>query len=1181
MSESALENPNPSSAVARTMLAPTEIDEDIPDWAVRAGGVDDVPFATTAAREPAVNEAPSAGATSAPVPFPMLPGELARSYVLLGDIAGSGNEADIFLVRRVDDRAAQPHRLVLKLYRPKRAPSAEVLLAIGELDDAYVVKQIEVGEENGRSYEILEHLPAGSLDSLLAAEPSGSPDERSRLLASVAKQMTAILDYLHGLPKTKTLVHRDIKPANILIRATDPLALVVADFGTARMLEFEEAGTIFAGTRSYTAPEGQSDAHGGAVVVSPALDWWSLGIILLEIAAGRHPFDGLSGSEQHQLLKGQIGFQFESLPPELAEWAGLFAGLLQRDPRRRWAGTQARAWLDRDPAMRAAGQALVAAEQRLAPTPPVPGVRPFEFMGTLYSDERKLGRGLARHWDQAVTRLGRGALLKWLEGEPSKNDAASMLQDLELKTVLGEKLTAEQQLIEFLFYLDPNAMPERDRDRRHKHATIKLCLQAKAELASAQAAVAQMLLEGTVLQPDQPRAEELANAAARQGDAAGQALAEEIARFRQAWEKAARDKDDSAALLEVARCQEAGQGVIRDVVAAQRNYERAADLGNVEAQFKLGAAAYSEKRYDIAKVLFEQAVAQNHPDAQNDLGVMYLDSLGVSRDEIKAVRLFRLSAEAGHALAMGNLAMCLYEERGCARDDPETYLWSHRAAEAGSAWGQYYAALCHMKGIGTPVDQERAVGLFREAWENGFVAAGYQLGRAYEFGYGVAQSYREATDRYFDAVQKDHAPSAYKLGQFWLRHEELFGTEGDPVEAAACFRKAAESGHSEAQYELGILLQEGKGVPQDTGEAAAWFEKAADRGVAWAQYRLGYLCHNGATGVNQDAERAAKFYRLAAEQGVAAAQNNLGLLYRLGFGVQEDIAEALLWYGKAADQNFALSIRNLAEIQRFGFGEISKNLAEARRRYRQLAENHPDALAEADRLYRELTVKNDDYDPPDIATLLDQPGAGAHDGAAEAQAPVAPEPIGDGAQSGGDPVAGLPNGEEGPGAETPDAKLRSPASLALRQERVQSIGVAAFVFVFFALVQLLLIRTGFDAMGSAMASLSKLSVRGFGDLVSNIAALILFLAGVALLAVYTVVAVFLLAKQLLDLLGALFATIWDLIAPKARLRSRIEPDPTDEFVKSAKQEWLWVMTSTADVAAGILNWLIALFSKRT
>lgn len=1172
---------SPTSPVARVAPAPTEIDDHIPDWARGARGADDALPAATAARAPAVNEGPSAGATSAPVSFPMLPGELARSYVLLADMESSGNEADIFLVRRADDVATSPRRLVLKLYRPKRAPSAEVLLAIGGLDEAYVVKQIEVGEENGRSYEILEHLPAGSLDSLLASEASRSPEARGRLLAPAAQQMTAILDYLHGLPQARTLVHRDIKPANILIRATDPLALVVADFGTARMLEFEEAGTVFAGTRSYTAPEGQSDTHGGAVVVSPALDWWSLGIILFEIAAGSHPFDGLSGAERHQLLKGQIGFRFESLLPELADWAGLLAGLLQRDPKWRWSGMQARAWLERDPATRAAGQLLAAAEQRLGKTTAVPGVRPFEFLGTLYSDERKLGRALALYWDQAVTRLGRGAILKWLEGEPSKNDAASMLQDLELKTVQGEKLTVEQQLIEFLLYLDPNAMPERDRDRRHRHETIKLCLQAEAGLASAQAAVARMLLEGAVLQPDQPRAEELANAAARQGDAAGQALAEEIARFRRAREKAAGDKDDLAALLEVARCQEAGQGVVRDPVAAQRNYERAADLGHVEAQWELGLKAFTERRYDVAAARLEQAAAQGHSNALNHLGVMYLDGLGpVAQHDAKAVELFRLSAEAGDPWAMNNLSYCLYEERGCARDEPQIYLWSQRAADAGQGRGQYYAGLCHMNGIGTPVDQKRAVGLFGVAWENGFVAAGYQLGRAYEFGYGVAQSYREASDRYFAAAQRDHAPSSYKLGQFWLRHEELFGTEGDPAEAAACFRKAAEAGHAEAQYELGVLLQEGKGVPENIGEAVTWFERAAGQGVAWAQYRLGYLCHNGAPGVSQDVGRAAKFYRLAAEQGVAAAQNNLGLLYRLGFGVEQDMIQAMLWYGKAADQNFVLSIRNLAEIHRFGLGEIPKNLAESRRRYRQLAENHPDALAEAGQCYRALTVENDDDDPPDIATLLGQPDADASDGLAKRRTPAMPGTSGDGTLSDGGPTAAPPHGEESPDARTPDTQPRSLASTALRQERFWSICVAAFGFALFVLVQLLLIKAGFDAVGSAMAGLSKLGVRGVGDLVSNIAALILVLIGGALLLAYAAVAVFLLAKQTLDLFGALLRTISDLTAPEPRPHAQAGRDPGNEFVASAKQEWLSVVKFAADVVVAILNRLLSLFGGK-
>ncbi|MBX9912078.1 MAG: hypothetical protein K2Z25_25670 [Beijerinckiaceae bacterium] len=194
---------------------------------------------------------------------------------------------------------------------------------------------------------------------------------------------------------------------------------------------------------------------------------------------------------------------------------------------------------------------------------------------------------------------------------------------------------------------------------------------------------------------------------------------------------------------------------------------------------------------------------------------------------------------------------------------------------------------------------------------------------------------------------------------------------------------------------------------------------------------------------------------------------------------------------------------------------------------------------------------------------------------------IEPGPNSDDARSGGDPGSVFPAGNEGPDAETPDDPLRPPASLALRRMRAQAIWFVAFVFTFFTLMQLLLIRTGFDAMASAKTSLEALRLHSFGDLVTMITGLILFLAaGVALL-VYTAVTIYLLARQILDLIAALFTATSDLISPKAKPRSQIEADPSDGFIESARRDWLWVITSTADVAAAILNWLIALFSKRT
>ena len=55
------------------------------------------------------------------------------------------------------------------------------------------------------------------------------------------------------------------------------------------------------------------------------------------------------------------------------------------------------------------------------------------------------------------------------------------------------------------------------------------------------------------------------------------------------------------------------------------------------------------------------------------------------------------------------------------------------------------------------------------------------------------------------------------------------------------YRKAADQGYAEVQYELGFLYNVGLGVSQDFAEAARWYRKAADQENAEAQHELGQL----------------------------------------------------------------------------------------------------------------------------------------------------------------------------------------------------------------------------------------------------------------------------------------------------------------------------------------------------
>jgi TPR repeat protein len=101
----------------------------------------------------------------------------------------------------------------------------------------------------------------------------------------------------------------------------------------------------------------------------------------------------------------------------------------------------------------------------------------------------------------------------------------------------------------------------------------------------------------------------------------------------------------------------------------------------------------------------------------------------------------------------------------------------------------------------------------------------------------------------------------------------------------------AEQGDSEAQYRLGFIYEQGRGVPVDYVESASWWRKAADQGHAGAQFSLGY-CYERGEGVPRNPSEAAKWLHKSADQGNAAACRFLGIAYDRGDGVRVDKIEA-------------------------------------------------------------------------------------------------------------------------------------------------------------------------------------------------------------------------------------------------------------------------------------------------
>lgn len=114
------------------------------------------------------------------------------------------------------------------------------------------------------------------------------------------------------------------------------------------------------------------------------------------------------------------------------------------------------------------------------------------------------------------------------------------------------------------------------------------------------------------------------------------------------------------------------------------------------------------------------------------------------------------------------------------------------------------------------------------------------------------------------------------------------------------------------------------------------FKPLAEKGNVSAQFNLGVIYDEG-QGVQMDYKEAVKWYRLAADQGHAQAQYNLGRMYYQGQGVDPDSVEAYKWLDLSAARGIKLGRENRDIIEK---KMTSREIAEARKRVKEWIEKH-------------------------------------------------------------------------------------------------------------------------------------------------------------------------------------------------------------------------------------------------
>lgn len=319
-----------------------------------------------------------------------------------------------------------------------------------------------------------------------------------------------------------------------------------------------------------------------------------------------------------------------------------------------------------------------------------------------------------------------------------------------------------------------------------------------------------------------------------------------------------------------------------------------------------------------------------------------------------SANLWKAQAEGGDRIAQFQYSIDL-EKKG---NSSESLKWLRRAAEQGLAEAQFELGKRYLEGDGVESSTDdgikwlklsskqnfrSAVDLLKTRFPNQVILTQEEAAQAREaFNRGVGHllgtdNFEKDPDKaiqyFLEAAEIGSVDAQWNLG---LLYNEGIGVELNPEEARYWFEKAAKAGHSRAQFNLSLMYMTGRGVEKDFTKASELLQLSAENGYIDAAFGLAELYTVG-QGVPQDYSKAVEWFEKAAEAGHPRAQSNLGTFYVEGQGVEKNEMEAFKWFKKAADIGEPYGLYNLGYLYETS-EQVEQNLIEAYKCYSLAAE---------------------------------------------------------------------------------------------------------------------------------------------------------------------------------------------------------------------------------------------------
>lgn len=239
-----------------------------------------------------------------------------------------------------------------------------------------------------------------------------------------------------------------------------------------------------------------------------------------------------------------------------------------------------------------------------------------------------------------------------------------------------------------------------------------------------------------------------------------------------------------------------------------------------------------------------------------------------------------------------------------------------------------YAADIYFYGLGVVPDAEKCYQYYKAAADLGDAGAMSNVGLRLIAGTGVEKNVKEGMKHIVMSADKGDASGQYYAGLFYTN-----GLEGefepDDELSYHYLKAAAENGHSDAQFALGVQYYQGTSVVvQNSTKAFKYMKMAADQEHSKALYNLGQF-HSEGSGTAVDLQEAFRcFQAAAAADGDARTFKKVGQCWMEGVGTNKDEEQGYWHYLKAAEMNDDGAQFKVAQCLAGGVG-VTQNQEEA------------------------------------------------------------------------------------------------------------------------------------------------------------------------------------------------------------------------------------------------------------